>query len=90
MRISFDLDDTLIPSTKDFELEKRSLFAQLMGIEEIRKGTGQLFQQLKSQGNEIWIYTSSFRSKNRIRKTFLSYGIRVDAIINQKMNLEKI
>lgn len=84
MIISFDLDDTLIPGTKTFETENQNLIQRLTGIERIRKGTIELFKELKSRGHNIYIYTTSFRPTLKTKLTFLSYGIPVDRVINQQ------
>ncbi|KIQ14706.1 hypothetical protein RT99_23015 [Flavobacterium sp. MEB061] len=88
MKVSFDLDDTLI--SKKFELEKVSLFQKFLGIESIRKGTINLFKEIKKQKHEILIYTTSYRSELRIKWTFYSYGIPVDFVINQQKHQKKI
>lgn len=84
MIISFDLDDTLIPGTKTFETEDQNLLQKLTGIEKIRKGTIELFKELRSRGHSIYIYTTSFRPTLKAKLTFLSYGIPVDKVINQQ------
>ena len=84
MNISFDLDSTLIPNRKEFETEKRGGIAKLFGIEEIRKGTAELIAELKSQGHNVHIYTTSFRTNRKIRLTLKYYGIKVDRIVNFK------
>ena len=84
MTISFDLDDTLIPGTKRFETEKRTIVHRLFGLEKIRSGTIELFKELRTKGHRIYIYTTSFRSTTKIKLTFYSYGIPVDTAINQK------
>lgn len=86
MNISFDLDSTLIPNGIEFETEKRSRLAKLLGIEEIRKGTPELLNELKNEGHNIHIYTTSFRTKRKIRRTFKYYGITVDRVVNQTEN----
>ncbi|WP_298901444.1 HAD family hydrolase [uncultured Psychroserpens sp.] len=86
MNISFDLDSTLIPCGNEFETEYRSVIAKLLGVEELRKGTKELIFQLQKRGHTIHIYTTSFRTKNKIRKTLKYYGIKVNTIINQKEN----
>ena len=45
MIISFDLDDTLI--SNKFKIEKSNLFHQFLGAENLRKGTIDLFTELK-------------------------------------------
>jgi len=86
MNISFDLDSTLIPNYNEFETENRSGLAKLFGVEEIRKGTPALFRNLQNQGHQIHIYTTSYRSKRKIRRTLKYYGIKVNKIVNEKEN----
>jgi hypothetical protein len=86
MNISFDLDSTLIPNWKEFETEKLGGIAKLFGIEEIRKGTRELFNYLQIQGHQIHIYTTSYRSKLKIRLTFMYYRIKVNRLVNQTEN----
>ena len=86
MNISFDLDSTLIPNGKEFETENRSGIAKLFGIEEMRKDTRKLISDLQSQGHKIHIYTTSYRTKRKIRLTLKYYGIKVDRVINEKEN----
>lgn len=86
MNISFDLDSTLIPNGKEFETNARSRIAKFFGIEEIRKGTNELISDLQNQGHKIHIYTTSFRSKRKIRRTLKYYGIRVNRIVNETEN----
>lgn len=90
MNISFDLDSTLIPNGKEFETEKRNGIVKLFGIEEIRKGTFELISELQNQGNRIHIYTTSFRTKNKIRRNLKYYGIKVDRIVNQTENQREL
>jgi hypothetical protein len=86
MNISFDLDSTLIPNGKEFETEGRSRIAKLFGIEEIRKGAPELILDLQKQGHKIHIYTTSYRSKGKIRWMLKYYGIKVNRIVNEKEN----
>ena len=83
MKISFDLDDTLIPGGKEFPTETHNLFQKLLGIEPIRKGAIKLMNQLTAEGHSVCIYTTSFRKTFVIRVTFWTYGIRLRQIINQ-------
>ena len=84
MIISFDLDDTLIPGAKTFDTESQNVIQRLLGIERIRKGTIELYRELRARGHNIYIYTTSFRSALKVKLTFLSYGIPVDRVINQR------
>ena len=86
MTISFDLDDTLIPSSKIFNTERQNLLQRICGIEKIRTGTIELIKDLQKQGHKVFVYTTSFRSTSKIWWTFFSYGVRVDKIINQQVH----
>lgn len=88
MILSFDLDDTLI--SNKFELEKTNFLQRILGIECLRKGTIDLFKELKKQKHQIYIYTTSHRSESRIKWMFYSYGIAVDYIINQQKHQQKL
>jgi len=90
MKISFDLDDTIIPGTKTFETERQTLLHQFLGLERIRKGTIELFAALRRDKHEIGIYTTSYRSEFNIRLTFLLNGFRVDFAINQQTHLDRL
>ena len=90
MNISFDLDSTLIPNGEEFITEKRSKLAKLFGIEKIRKGSPELISYLQNNRHTVHIYTTSFRSKRKIRFTLKYYGIKVNRIINQKENQRKL
>jgi FMN phosphatase YigB (HAD superfamily) len=86
MIISFDIDNTLIPLSNEFHVEESTLLSKILGAETIRKGTVDLFHQLKKKDHEIWIYTTSYRSTFHLRKTFFSYGLHPSRIINEKTN----
>lgn len=91
MKISFDLDGTLIPMGNDqFATEKQGIFHKLMQVERMRLGTKAAFQQLKAQGHEVGIYTTSFRSKGHIRYWLRAYGLKADFIINEQVALPRL
>src|SRR5690606_11436341 len=70
----------------EFEIEEKPFLAKVLRAEAIRKGTINLFKDLESDGHEIWIYTTSFRSASKIRKTCWCYGLRIGRIINGQAN----
>lgn len=90
MIISFDIDNTLIPYSDEFEIEEKTLFAKILRAEPIRKGTIELFKELENRGHEIWIYTTSFRSPLSLKKTFKCYGLNPSKIINEKINQKQL
>lgn len=85
MRISFDLDNTLICYQDGALYEPRPVwFRRIMtNREPLRKGTCALIQKLKAAGWEVWVYTTSFRKPGEVRRWLRSYGIRIDKVINQ-------
>jgi len=88
MRISFDLDETLISRNIDWEIEP-----DLKGFrgdkERLRKGTVELFKWLRQQNHEIWIYTNSYRGRNALDSWFQECGIPVDGVIDQIVHDQK-
>lgn len=91
MKISFDLDDTLIPARKtDFPTIKRNVFQKLLNIEFLRHGTVELFRKLQSEGHNVGIYTTSYRSNLKIRFQFMTYGLKLAFVVNEKANRKKM
>ncbi len=90
LTLSFDLDDTLIPGVKQFRTEKQSRLQRLLGIEKIRSGTITLFRKLREDGHTLGIYTTSYRSKAKIKLTFFTYGIPVKFVVNQQSHNVKV
>jgi phosphoserine phosphatase len=60
LRISFDLDQTLISPNIDWDIEP-NLRDFRGGDWHLRKGTVELFKWIREQNHEIWIYTNSYR-----------------------------
>jgi hypothetical protein len=90
MKISFDLDDTIIPGSKIFQTEQQTKIQKLLHTESIRIGTIGLFKELKKQNHTVGIYTTSFRSILSVKFLFLLNGFSPDFIINQKRNLREL
>ncbi len=89
MKISFDLDDTIV-ANQLFEWERQTWLQRICGVEKIRMGTISLFKELRRRGHSICVYTTSYRSIGKIRFMFRSYGIPVDEIINQVVHEKKV
>lgn len=88
MRISFDLDDTLICDRRYIccEPDRVPFFLKFWIDEPLRLGTRQLIEELKQCGCEIYIYTTSYRSPCLVSLWLLCYGINVKKVINQKVH----
>ena len=91
MKVSFDLDDTLFVSPEKFKTEKALSFPfNLLYKEQLRYGTIALLKWIRSQGIELWIYTTSFRSEMYIRGLFRCYGIRLDFVVNGERHSREV
>src|SRR5215467_865019 len=91
MRISFDLDDTLILKSVDGPCDE-SLPVRRRGeaIEErLRKGTRELFQALHARGWEILIYSNSYRGKTDLVTWFTECGLPLCEVVNQQLHDQK-
>ena len=88
MRISFDLDDTLICYDPAVPCEpNRVPWLWRFSYEEpLRLGSVALMQQLKNEGHSLWRYTTSYRTPQKIRKWFRFYGIELEGVVNQEMH----
>jgi hypothetical protein len=86
MRISFDLDETLTTSRLADAESGQTWWGWFFFQEPLRCGTRNLLNNLRSQGHEVWVYTSSVRSVTTIRWWFASYGITLDGIVNERLS----
>jgi hypothetical protein len=83
MRISFDVDDTLVlPGVSDREVGPLPGLLQRWLCEPLRPGTRSLVRQLKERGWSVWIYTTSLRTPFQIRFWLLLHGITVEGVVN--------
>lgn len=83
MRISFDIDDTLILRENPQISSDR-----LLNGEVLRQGTLDLLAQLQKK-HEIWIYTSSYRPSWLLKLSFAIKGIRIRRVINDDTHRKK-
>lgn len=91
MRVSFDLDEVLFvnPQTHKTEPHLRFPFNKIY-IERLRFGAPELIRTLQSDGIEVWVYTSSYRTIRYIKRLFKHYGVKFDGIINAQRHLEEV
>jgi len=92
MRISFDVDETLVCREAAVPVEASVLpgFIHRRFGEPLRRGTGALMQELRQRGWSIWIYTSSGRTAFQIRRWLWLYGLRVDGVINEERHRREL
>lgn len=92
MRISFDVDDTLVLHGINAMPERGrfpAFVCRLLG-EPLRRGTCSLLNELRRDGCSIWIYTSSGRTPLNIRFWLFLYGIHVDGVVNDERHRREL
>jgi hypothetical protein len=85
MRISFDLDDTLIcyqPGTLH-EPNRAPRLLRWWAREPLRLGAADLMRELSAAGHELWVYTTSYRDPFAVRWWLRFHGVRVRYVVNQ-------
>ena len=90
MKISFDIDNTLVPYSDEFEVEQNRSILNLVSKEKLRVGTKRLFLKLEEDKHEIWIYTTSFRPIWKLKLLFAKYGLYPKGFINETANQNKL
>jgi hypothetical protein len=85
MRISFDLDDTLICYQPEVPQELPGALWPIRAwlSEPLRLGARELLRELVAQGHEVGAYTTSLRDPQKVRLWLRSYGIRAGFAYNQ-------
>jgi hypothetical protein len=88
MRISFDLDDTLICYGVGVASEPRLpwYFRLFLGDEPLRLGAPALMRRLQSRGWDVCIYTTSQRDPAAVRRWLRWHGVSVLTVINQDVH----
>lgn len=88
MRISFDLDDTLICYQPGSVYEPRPpwYWRAVASHEPLRRGARALLRDLRARGHELWVYTTSHRPPLSVKLWLRSYGVRVVRVVNQDVH----
>jgi hypothetical protein len=82
MRISFDLDDTLILGNNIPQKDKKR---KLIIGEHLRDGAIELLKML-NKNHELFIYTTSYRSPILVKLAFRLKGIKIKTVINESIH----
>ena len=82
MKISFDIDDTLILYDSK---KKENNNCRLLNGEILRYGTINLLKELEKE-HELWIYTTSFRSPWVLKLCFWLKGVKIKKVVNQNLH----
>ena len=83
MRVSLDVDDTLVCSADTPSEQIVPRWQRLWYNEPLRLGTRTLLEELLRRRCQIWIYTTSYRSPRYLRGWFRSFGIPLAGVVNQ-------
>ena len=83
MRISFDIDDTLICDSSVPTEQYVSWWRRWRYPERLRRGTRSLMTALARRRCKVWIYTSSGRCPHYLKSWFASCGISIEGVVNQ-------
>jgi hypothetical protein len=84
MRISFDVDDTLVC---DATVPCESLvpwWKRWWYPEPLRQGTRELMREMLRRRHALWIYTTSSRPLRYLRRWFAGLGIPLEGVVNQE------
>lgn len=86
MRVSFDIDDTLICGPSVPTEQHVRWWSCWRYPERLRHGSRALMKELIRKGCRIWIYTSSDRPTHYLKSWFRSIGIPVEGVINRTLH----
>ena len=87
MRISFDVDDTLV--MHDAPVPRENVvpwYWRWRYAEPLRRGTKDLMHALLARQCELWIYTTSYRQPRYLRGWFKSFGVKLAGVVNQDVH----
>ncbi|WP_029232049.1 ParB/RepB/Spo0J family partition protein [Butyrivibrio sp. VCB2006] len=81
-RVTLDLDEVVFRTPEDEYIEKTKGLLTKKSSKRIRLGIPALFRYLKSNGYDIWVYSSQYYSIDNIALMFKKYSVQVDGIIS--------
>ena len=92
MRVSFDIDDTLVCRHPGARAEAGKFAALVHAVfgDPLRRGTRELVNELRARKWSVWIYTTSNRDPWHIRLWLFLQGIRVDGVVNDERHQEEV
>jgi hypothetical protein len=90
MRISFDIDDTLVCGPGVPTEQFVPWLLRWRYREKLRRGTRDLMHELVRRRCDVWIYTTSLRASRRLRGWFASFGVRLGGVVNLRRHEEVV
>jgi len=82
VRISFDIDDTLVCDLSVPTEQNLSRWRRWRYPERLRRGTRRLMTELTRRQCQIWLYTSSCRCPRYLKAWFTSMDIPIAGVVN--------
>lgn len=83
MCVSIDLDEVLLADRSSYPSdEKPSFISKRLFPKILRYNSGALINELRSQGFDVWVYTSDFKSSDYIEYLLKNQKTSVDGIVN--------
>ncbi len=86
MRISFDIDDTIVCAPEVPTEQLVPWWKRYWYPERVRQGTRDLMRQLIERNCQLWVYTTSHRPRRYLHGWFRSFGIRLEDVVNQDLH----
>lgn len=86
MRISFDVDDTLVCDPSTPAEPPLSWPYRWFYPEPLRQGAPALMHTLLRDRHELWIYTTSHRGERYLKGWFRTWGVRLGGVVNQSVH----
>ncbi len=85
MRLSFDLNDTLVVYDPSVPTEQVVPWRWRWRYREpLRRGTQAVLHALRAQAHDLWIYTTSDRPAGYVRGWFRSIGVPVTVVNRER------
>lgn len=86
MRISFDIDDTLVCSARVPAEQPLARWRRFWYSERLRAGTTELMRELIRMRCEVWFYTTSYRTPRYLTGWFRCLGVPIAGVVNQDLH----
>jgi len=86
LRISFDLDDTLVCPAGVPAEPPPPWWRRWRYPEAVRLGAPALLRELAGGGWEVWVYTTSARPPRYVNGWFRTLGVRLSGVVNQDVH----
>lgn len=90
LRVSFDIDDTLVCDSSVPTEQYVPLWYRARYREQVRRGSRDLMFELIARGCKLWIYTTSRRRPHYLFGWFRCMGIALEGVVTQAKHEELV